>query len=81
MIDSIFDFVELAASIDVKLDETAIQDVLYDSLNNSLEEISGSGGLTEKENREFFDSLLALAERLNFNTEKWRGEIPESSGG
>jgi len=81
MIDSIFDFVELAASIDVKLDETAIQDVLYDSLNNSLEEISGSGGLTEKENREFFDSLLALAERLNFNTEKWRGEMPESSGG
>jgi hypothetical protein len=81
MIHSILAFVELSANIDVKLDESSIQDELFDLLESSLEELSREGKEIDGENRDFFESLLALAERFNFNTERWRAALTTSAGG
>jgi len=68
-IESILSFVELSTSIGVKLDESSIQDEIFIALNSFVSDFqTGKKGV---ENR-LFKSLLKLAERFNFNIEKWK---------
>ena len=68
-IESILSFVELSTSIGVKLDESSIQDEIFIAINS----IINNSRTGKKHARDgLLESLLKLAERFNFNTEKWK---------
>jgi alpha-amylase/alpha-mannosidase (GH57 family) len=89
-IDALTDFVSLVDEIDVPIDEGTVQNVLYPVLESTVLDrlaLEGRADHWSEDERAVARSMLMLAQRFNFNIERWLAmlgseeNVPAGGGG